>query len=79
MRKRFDVNNTIALKQPKIFQILLSESQIYYLANFSDYPGDFRLQSGDSEMVQNLDSPRLSVRVDSPVNYPFIIPLYILT
>ena len=23
--------------------------QIYYLANFSDYPGDFRLQSGDSE------------------------------
>ena len=30
VRKRFDVNSTIALQQPKIFEISLSESQIYW-------------------------------------------------
>ena len=33
------------------------------MANFFDYPGDFILLSGDS--AQNLESPRLSGRVDS--------------
>ena len=43
------------------------KSNLQEMANFSDYPGDnqtliWRL----GETVQNLESPRLSGRVDSP-------------
>ena len=51
------------------------------MANFGDYPGDFRLQSGDSGKWFKIWTlpDNLSVRVDSPVNYPYIISLYIVT
>ena len=58
------------LKQRKISEILLSESQVYKKWQTSAIIleiSDSNLESGRYYTVQNLESPGLSRRVDSPL------------
>ena len=53
-------------KQRKIFEISLTESQIYKNCKLRQLSGRFQtLTWRPGEMVQNRESPRLSGRVDS--------------
>ena len=55
------------LQQRNVFEVIIRKSILQEMADFSVYPGDSNLETG--EMVQNLEAPGLSRRVDSPVVY----------
>ena len=63
----FDVNSKIAQLKRNLLNFIVRKSNLQEMANFGDYPGDF--QTLIWRPVQNLESPGLSGRVDSPVNY----------
>ena len=45
----FNVNRKIARTTQSTWNFIIRESNLQEMANFGDYPGDFRLQSGDRE------------------------------
>ena len=61
----FDVNCKIAQLKRNLLNFIVRKSNLQEMANFGDYPGDF--QTLIWRPVQNLESPGLSGRVDSPV------------
>ena len=61
----FNVNSKIAQTTQNIWNLIIRKSNLQEMANFGDYPGDFRLQSGDREKrFKFLESPGLSGRAD---------------
>ena len=64
--KMFDVNSKVDQIRQSIWNSIVKKSNLQEMANFGDYPGDIRLIWRPGETVQNLESPRLSGRVDSP-------------
>ena len=69
------------LKQRKIFEISLSDSRREEMANFGDYPGDFRLnlETGRNGSKSQVKSPGLSRRVNSPdVRYNFDLRSHVI-
>ena len=64
--KMFDVNSKVDQIRQRVWNFIVKKSNLQEMANFGDYPGDIRLIWRPGETVQNLESPRLSGRVDSP-------------